>query len=89
LLVLASTLHIALEPAINKRLRLDEGRRRRAVLWRALALGVQFTVSVYGGYFGAGRGIRLLTALGSLRGRDIRQANGLRTCSASRSRASR
>ncbi|HET6577701.1 MAG TPA: sulfite exporter TauE/SafE family protein [Gemmatimonadales bacterium] len=76
-LVLGSTLLIAVEPAIAKRLGLGTEHRRSEV-WRALALGVQFVVSLYGGYFGAGLGILILTALGFLGVSDIRQANGLK-----------
>jgi uncharacterized protein len=76
-LVLGSTVLIAVEPAIADRLGLGR-ERRRSNRWRALALGVQLAVSVYGGYFGAGLGILILTALGFLGVSDIRQANGLK-----------
>ena len=42
------------------------------------AFGAQFVVSLYGGYFGAGLGILVLTALGFLGVSDIRRANGLK-----------
>ena len=76
-LVLASTILIAVEPAVTRWLGLGE-EQRRSRGWRAAALGVQLTVSVYGGYFGAGLGILILTALGFLGVSDIRQANGLK-----------
>ena len=44
----------------------------------ALALGVQLVISTYGGYFGAGLGILILTALGLLGLRDIHAANGMK-----------
>lgn len=76
-LVLGSTVLIAVEPAITKRLGLGETRERSRG-WQALALGVQLVMSVYGGYFGAGLGILVLTALGFLGVGDIRRANGLK-----------
>lgn len=76
-LVLGSTALIAVEPVLTKRLRLDE-RRERSGAWRAFAIGLQFVVSLYGGYFGAGLGILVLTALGFLGVSDIRRANGLK-----------
>jgi uncharacterized membrane protein YfcA len=76
-LVLGSTALIAVEPALTKRLGLDQ-RRERSGGWRALAIGLQFGASLYGGYFGAGLGILVLTALGLLGMSDIRRANGLK-----------
>jgi uncharacterized membrane protein YfcA len=76
-LVLGSTVLIALEPVAAKRHHLEQ-RRKHSGLWRDLAVGSQFVVSVYGGYFGAGLGIFILTALGFLGLSDIREANGLK-----------
>jgi uncharacterized membrane protein YfcA len=76
-LVLGSTVLIAVEPALTRRLGLGQ-QRERSRGWQALALGVQLVVSVYGGYFGAGLGILTLTALGFLGVGDIRRANGLK-----------
>ncbi|MFN2385993.1 MAG: sulfite exporter TauE/SafE family protein, partial [Thermoanaerobaculia bacterium] len=50
------------------------GDRRRLVLSWVL----QFAISVYGGYFGAGIGILVLAVLGFLGIRDIHAANGLK-----------
>jgi uncharacterized protein len=57
----------------------------RAVRRRQLALliGFQFLVAVYGGYFGAGIGILMLTALGFMGLSDIHQANAVKTLLAS------
>jgi len=54
--------------------------RRRQV---ALIIGFQFLVAVYGGYFGAGIGILMLTALGFMGLADIHQANAVKTLLAS------
>jgi uncharacterized membrane protein YfcA len=74
-LVLASTILIAIEPAIND---LMGAVRLRSSAWRALPFIAQFIVAVYGGYFGAGLGILSLMTLGLLGIDDIRQANGLK-----------
>src|SRR3954449_11637725 len=44
-------------------------------LTRALIVGCQFLVAVYGGYFGAGIGILMLSSLGFLGITDVRQLN--------------
>jgi len=49
-------------------------RRRLVVLFIA-----QFVIGIYGGYFGAGIGILMLTTLGFLNLRDIHQMNALKT----------
>lgn len=50
--------------------------RKRQV---ALIIGFQFLVAVYGGYFGAGIGILMLTALGFMGVQSIHHANGVKT----------
>jgi len=44
-----------------------------------IAIGLQFFVAVYGGYFGAGIGILMLAALGIMGMRDIHEMNALKT----------
>ncbi|HEX6964238.1 MAG TPA: sulfite exporter TauE/SafE family protein [Gemmatimonadaceae bacterium] len=75
-LVIGSSALIALEPVISRHLGNDAHRRSigRIVLDGAIVL----VIAVYGGYFGAGVGILLLTALGLLGLDDIHQANGLK-----------
>jgi uncharacterized protein len=46
-------------------------------------IGFQFVVAVYGGYFGAGIGILMLTALGFMGIRDIHRMNAVKTFLAS------
>jgi hypothetical protein len=53
--------------------RIEPHRRR---VW--IAVVFQFSVSVYGGYFGAGIGILMLATLGFLGLRDIHQMNALK-----------
>jgi uncharacterized membrane protein YfcA len=50
---------------------------------RAVLIGFQFLVAVYGGYFGAGIGILMLTALGFMGVGDIHRMNGVKTFLAS------
>ncbi len=45
-----------------------------------LLMIAQYLIGVYGGYFGAGIGILMLTALGFLGLRDIHQMNALKAC---------
>ncbi len=54
---------------------------RRRQVW--VLVGFQFLVAVYGGYFGAGIGILMLTALGFMGLTDIHQANSVKTLLAS------
>lgn len=54
--------------------------RRRQVI---LLIGFQFLVAVYGGYFGAGIGILMLTALGLMGVQSIHHANAVKTLLAS------
>lgn len=76
-LVLASTLLVAIEPWVRKWLH-SGADQQRSIGWRVLAIGVQFVVSIYGGYFGAGLGLLILFALGLLGLHDLDRANGLK-----------
>jgi hypothetical protein len=49
----------------------------------AVLIGFQFLVATYGGYFGAGIGILMLTALGFMGVTSIHHANGVKTLLAS------
>ena len=50
---------------------------RHHALW--VAVGFQFAVAVYGGYFGAGIGILMLASLGFIGLSDIHEMNTLKT----------
>ena len=77
-LVIGSSALIAAEPALAKRLGTHgDGRRSRG--WLVLAIAVQLVIATYGGYFGAGLGILILTALGLLGLSDIHKANGMKS----------
>ncbi|MDY3551916.1 sulfite exporter TauE/SafE family protein [Gemmata sp. JC717] len=49
-------------------------------LTQALVIGFQFLVATYGGYFGAGIGILMLSALGFMGVGDIHRMNAVKTC---------
>lgn len=49
----------------------------------AIVLFAQFLIAIYGGYFGAGIGILMLSALGFMVGGDIHRVNGAKTLLAS------
>ena len=49
----------------------------KSALWAAI--GFQFAVAIYGGYFGAGIGILMLASLGFIGLRDIHEMNTLKT----------
>ena len=78
LIFFATILFMAQEP-ISRRMRLsttpDDPRRRS---WWTGAILFQFCAAIYGGYFGAGNGILMLSALGLLGISDIHRANGLK-----------
>jgi uncharacterized membrane protein YfcA len=58
--------------------RIAHASARPSAAWRAGALGFQFLVGLYGGFFGAGIGILMLAALGALGVGDIHEMNGLK-----------
>lgn len=73
-LVLASSLLLAVEPALRRYVGVGADGRWR----RLLAVVTQFAIALYGGYFGAGIGIMLLIILGLLGIHNIHHANGLK-----------
>jgi hypothetical protein len=78
LIFFATLLFMAQEP-LTRWLRLETtapDERQRG--WWAGAILFQFCAAVYGGYFGAGNGILMLSALGLLGISDIHRANGLK-----------
>jgi uncharacterized membrane protein YfcA len=74
-LVLGATLLLALQPRIKSWI---TKRERRLPLAAGYAL--QFAVSVYGGYFGAGMGILMLAVFGLVVEGTIHELNGMKTC---------
>ena len=75
LLILFATLLFAVQERLQRRFHVTPEHQRK---WFAGAMLLQFFVSVYGGYFGAGMGVLMLAALAILGHDDIHQMNGLK-----------
>ena len=69
-LILGATLLLAFQEVITRHVRIRGG--------VAFVVILQFIVSIYGGYFGAGMGILMLAALGLIGLTDLYQMNGLK-----------
>jgi uncharacterized membrane protein YfcA len=78
LLLTAALLFLA-ESLLSNRPAADAGRRPPSAGATVGILVFQFVVSVYGGYFGAGASILILSALAALRVGDVNQMNALKT----------
>src|SRR5258705_204847 len=76
LLILFATLLFAAQERVQRFLNIAP--EHHGSLWFAAAIGFQFLVSVYGGYFGAGMGILMLVPLAILGHDDIHQMNRLK-----------
>lgn len=74
-LLLAATLVFALGPLVSGRLP-DRPHDDSAHRW--LATLVQFIMSIYGGFFGAGMGIMMLASLGLTEGQNFHRINALK-----------
>jgi uncharacterized protein len=77
LIFFATILFMAQEP-ITRWLRIETTDTDRQRGWWTGAILFQFCSAIYGGYFGAGNGILMLSALGLLGISDIHRANGLK-----------
>jgi uncharacterized protein len=76
LILFATALFLVQEP-IKRRLRVGQTAGHRAGLWIAGAAAAQLLVGLYGGYFGAGISILMLSLLGLLGMSDILEMNAL------------
>lgn len=74
-LILASSVLIAAQPWAKRFLAIDAGGSRAAF---TAALGVQFVIATYGGYFGSGIGLMMLVTLGLTGIHNIHHANALK-----------
>ena len=74
-LLLGATLVFAAGPAISSRL---PARPHRDRGHRIVAIAVQFVISIYGGFFGAGMGFLLLASLGYHRGQNFHRINAMK-----------
>lgn len=75
-LVMGAALSVAVEPLIDRPLGADPIGESDATLRTGMI--VMFAVAVYGGYFGAGMGLMMLTTLALLGIDDLQQANGIK-----------
>jgi uncharacterized membrane protein YfcA len=74
-LLLAATVVFALGPSLSRLLPSrshDDGRHR------VVATAIQFVMSIYGGFFGAGMGILMLASLGLTEGQNFHRINALK-----------
>jgi uncharacterized protein len=82
-LVLLAAIIFLLQPALIRLVRRRHGAFKRSGpptwLARAAVVCCQLLVAIYGGYFGAGIGILMLTSLGFLDLADIHEMNALKT----------
>jgi uncharacterized membrane protein YfcA len=76
-LILFATLLFSLQRPISKWLGTTHGTSHQSSPWFAGAMIMQLVVSVYGGYFGAGIGIMMLTTLSLLGMTNILEMNAL------------
>jgi uncharacterized membrane protein YfcA len=78
LLLLASVLFL-IQPTLNRRLKTSGDGSLPSARMCAVLVGFQFFVSVYGGYFGAGIGILMLSSLGLTSLGDIHRMNAVKS----------
>src|SRR6202789_3960567 len=77
-LILFATLLFMIQGPIQKRLKISHPESHKSTRWLIGAMTFHFFVALYGGYFGAGIGILMLSALSILGLTDIHQMNGLK-----------
>jgi uncharacterized membrane protein YfcA len=78
-LILTATILFLAQPLITRLAGIGEEHGPPSVLAVSGVVLFQFLVAVYGGYFGAGIGILMLSALGLMGIKDIHQMNALKT----------
>ena len=78
-LILAAALLFALQPQISRWTGVGRHHEKPTNYTLAGIVGFQFLVSIYGGYFGAGAGILMLSALAMMGFENIHQMNALKS----------
>ncbi|MGZ4789263.1 MAG: sulfite exporter TauE/SafE family protein [Terriglobales bacterium] len=76
-LILFATVLFTAQKPIQRWIGTPHEDRHRSPRWLAIAMIVQLLVGIYGGYFGAGMGIMMLTVLTTLGMTDILKMNAL------------
>lgn len=79
-LILTAALLFVIQQPLGRWLKTHKPDHEPGPIAQAGLMIFQFGVAIYGGYFGAGIGILMLTALGFMGVRDIHQANAVKTC---------
>jgi uncharacterized membrane protein YfcA len=89
-LILTAAVLFTIQPYVAQRLARLQNRATTAgerghVTWQSLAAmtGLQLLIAIYGGYFGAGIGILMLSGLGMMGLSDMHEMNGLKSVLAS------
>jgi len=76
-LILFATVLFLLQAPIQRKLKSAEAARRAGPGWMAIAILAQVAVAVYGGYFGAGMSIMMLSILGIIGMTDILEMSAM------------
>lgn len=76
-LILFATVLFTIQGPVQKRLKTVQGQSGHTGKWLFVAFCFQMAVGIYGGYFGAGMSIMMLSALAILGMTDILQMNAL------------
>jgi len=84
-LILTAAILFSIQPVLSRwlaRLRIEELDKKSQPITRSSLVGMmalQFLISIYGGYFGAGIGILMLSGLGLMGLSDLHQMNGIKS----------
>ncbi|MGD9648811.1 MAG: sulfite exporter TauE/SafE family protein [Pirellulales bacterium] len=78
-LILTAALLFALQPAITRWTGVGRPHADPTARTKLAVVALQFVIAIYGGYFGAGIGILMLTGLALMGLDDIHAMNGLKT----------
>jgi hypothetical protein len=76
-LILFATVLFILQAPIQKKLKSVEAANKAGSGWMAVAIFAQFAVAIYGGYFGAGMSIMMLSILGIIGMTDILEMSAM------------
>lgn len=76
-LLFFATVLFMIQAPIQRRLRSVEAAEHGGAGWRTLAILAQLAVAIYGGYFGAGMSIMMLSILALIGMTDILEMNGM------------
>jgi uncharacterized membrane protein YfcA len=78
-LILTAAVLFVVQAPVARWLKAHRPDREPGPLTQFVLIGCQFVIAVYGGYFGAGIGILMLTALGFMGVGDIHRMNAVKT----------